>query len=240
MFKRTKISVALTIAFGGALVVAAVPAMAQQSEQKLERVEITGSAIKRVDAEGPVPVEVYTRKEIARTGATTVNELLRSIPSIDIFDQGELASNSPSASGTANIGMRGLDSSNVLVLLNGRRLPVNALYDSSGAGAAFDVNTIPLSAVERVEILKDGASAIYGADAVAWTALKAGKIEEAQAAIKEALRLGTRDAKLFYHAGMIARAASDKAAAKDYLKRALSLNPQFDPMQAAIAKGAIE
>jgi iron complex outermembrane receptor protein len=167
MFKRTGVSAALAIAFGGALAVAAVPGMAQQSEQKLERVEITGSAIKRVDAEGPVPVEVYTRKEIARTGATTVNELIRSIPSIDIFDQGELASNSPSGSGTANIGMRGLDSSNVLVLLNGRRLPVNALYDSSGAGAAFDVNTIPLSAVERVEILKDGGSAIYGADAVA-------------------------------------------------------------------------
>lgn len=167
MFNRTEVSAALAIAFGGALTVTAMPTTAQQSEQKLERVEITGSAIKRVDAEGPVPVEVYTRKEIARTGATTMNELLRSIPSIDIFDQGELASNSPSGSGTASIGMRGLDSSNVLVLLNGRRLPVNALYDSSGAGAAFDVNTIPLSAVERVEILKDGGSAIYGADAVA-------------------------------------------------------------------------
>lgn len=167
MFKRTEVSVALTMAFGGVLAAVAMPGVAQQSEQKLERVEITGSAIKRVDAEGPVPVEVYTRKEIARTGATTVNELIRSIPSLDIFDQGELASNSPSGSGTANIGMRGLDSSNVLVLLNGRRLPVNALYDSSGAGAAFDINTIPLSAVERVEILKDGGSAIYGADAVA-------------------------------------------------------------------------
>ena len=167
MFKRTGVSAALAVAFGGALAVVAMPGMAQQSEQKLERVEITGSAIKRVDAEGPVPVEVYTRKEIVRTGATTVNELIRSIPSIDIFDQGELASNSPSGSGTANIGMRGMDSSNVLVLLNGRRLPVNALYDSSGAGAAFDINTIPLSAVERVEILKDGGSALYGADAVA-------------------------------------------------------------------------
>ena len=81
---------------------------------------------------------------------------------------------------------------------------------------------------------------IYGADAVAWTALKAGKIDEAQVAIKDALRSGTRDAKLYYHAGMIARAAGDKAEAVNYLKRALALNPQFDGMQAAVAKRALE
>ena len=77
---------------------------------------------------------------------------------------------------------------------------------------------------------------IYGADALAWTALKAGKITEAQRAIKEALRLGTRDARLFYHAGMIAQAAGDRSGAREYLKQALALNPQFDPMQATIAK----
>lgn len=80
---------------------------------------------------------------------------------------------------------------------------------------------------------------IYGADAVAWTALKAGKIPEAQAAIKQALRLGTQDAKLFYHAGMIAQAAGDQTTARDYLQRALRLNPQFDPLQAEIAKKAL-
>jgi tetratricopeptide (TPR) repeat protein len=80
---------------------------------------------------------------------------------------------------------------------------------------------------------------IYGADAVAWTALKAGKLAEAQTAMKEALKLGTQDAKLFYHAGMIARAAGDKAAARDLLQRALKLNPQFDPLQAAIASKAL-
>lgn len=81
---------------------------------------------------------------------------------------------------------------------------------------------------------------IYGADAVAWTALKAGKLVEAQAAMKEALRLGTRDAKLFYHAGMIARAVGDRASARDYLQHALRLNPQFDPLQVLIAKRALE
>jgi outer membrane receptor for Fe3+-dicitrate len=105
-------------------------------------------------------------EDIKRTGATTVSELLRYIPSVDIFDQGEFTANSPSGSGTSNIKLRGLAETNVLVLLNGRRLPVNGLYDATGAGAAVDVNMIPLSAIERVEILKDGGSAIYGADAV--------------------------------------------------------------------------
>jgi tetratricopeptide (TPR) repeat protein len=77
---------------------------------------------------------------------------------------------------------------------------------------------------------------IYGADAVAWTALKAGKIAEAQLAIKEAMRLGTRDARLFYHAGMIAQAAGDRTAARENLQRALALNPQFDALQAAHAR----
>lgn len=80
---------------------------------------------------------------------------------------------------------------------------------------------------------------IYGADAVAWTALKAGRLAEAQSAIKEALRLGTRDAKLFYHAGMISRAAGDSVAARNYLERALKLNPQFDSIQALNARAAL-
>ena len=81
---------------------------------------------------------------------------------------------------------------------------------------------------------------VYGADALAWTALKAGKIPEAQAAVKEALRLGTRDARLFYHAGMIARAAGDNSEARKYLRLALSLNPKFAPLQAEICKQTFE
>ena len=81
---------------------------------------------------------------------------------------------------------------------------------------------------------------IYGADAVAWTALKAGRLTEARAASKEALRLGTRDAKLLYHAGMIARAAGDQTSARDYLKRALALNSRFDPLQSSIALKALK
>ncbi|HJR07346.1 MAG TPA: tetratricopeptide repeat protein [Pyrinomonadaceae bacterium] len=100
-----------------------------------------------------------------------------------------------------------------------------------------------LKAVEAYDAaVKDYAARqdIYGADTLAWTALKAGKIKEAQTAIKDALRLGTKDAKLLYHAGMIARAAGDREAARDYLTRALALNPQFDPLQVSIAKKALE
>ena len=71
------------------------------------------------------------------------------------------------------------------------------------------------------------------------TALKAGKLNEAQAAIKDAIKLGTRDAKLLYHAGMIARFAGDKTSARDYLKRALALNPQVDPLQSIIARKSL-
>jgi tetratricopeptide (TPR) repeat protein len=80
---------------------------------------------------------------------------------------------------------------------------------------------------------------IYGADALAWAALKAGKVNEAQAAMKDALRLSTRDARLFYHAGMIAKANGDSTEARDYLQRALQLNPKFDALQATLAAQAL-
>ncbi len=165
-FQRTKVATALACALsvGSVALLTATYAQAQQADIK---VDVTGTNIKRVEGENSIPVEIMTREDIKKTGATSVNELLRFIPSIDIYDQGEIASNSPSGSGTATIRMRGLSETNTLVLLNGRRLPVNALYDASGAGAAVDTNMIPISAIERVEVLKDGGSAIYGADAVA-------------------------------------------------------------------------
>lgn len=165
--KIDRVSVLVGRAFGAVAAVSLVTPPALAADETIERVIVTGSSIKRVQAEGPVPVETISKKEIAATGATTVNELIKSIATFDIFDQGEISSNSPSGSGTGNILMRGFDETSVLVLLNGRRLPVNALYDGSGAGGAVDINMIPLSAIERIEVLKDGGSAIYGADAVA-------------------------------------------------------------------------
>ena len=85
------------------------------------------------------------------------------------------------------------------------------------------------------EVRKD----IYGADAVAWTALKAGKLDEASVAIGPALRLGTQDARLFYHAGMIALARHDSAGAARWLGKALELNPKFDPLQSTACEKAL-
>ncbi len=80
---------------------------------------------------------------------------------------------------------------------------------------------------------------ILGADALAWTAFKAGKMTEARTAMKAALRLGTADPRLFYHAGLIARANGDRAGARRYLQRALALNPEFEPLQAIKAREAL-
>lgn len=92
-----------------------------------------------------------------------------------------------------------------------------------------------LSATKEYEVRRD----IYGADAVAWTALKSGRVAEAQAAIEEALKLGTKDAKLYYHAGMIASAAGNRDEAVRLLKAALQLNEEFDPLQAENARNAL-
>jgi tetratricopeptide (TPR) repeat protein len=92
------------------------------------------------------------------------------------------------------------------------------------------------SAVKEYAVRHD----IYSADALAWAALKAGKIPEAQRASQEATRLGTQDARLLYHAGMIARAAGDPQSARAHLKRALDLCPAFDPLQARVARKALE
>jgi iron complex outermembrane receptor protein len=168
MYKTEKTSIARALALAGVLGASFASApIAAQEQKKVEKIEVTGSAIKRVDAEGPAPVEIITREEIRRSGAATINELLKTIPVVDINDQGELASNSPGGSGTARVRLRGLAESQTLVLVNGRRVPKNPLDDSTGAGSAFDIGQIPIAAIERVEILKDGGSAIYGADAVA-------------------------------------------------------------------------
>lgn len=81
---------------------------------------------------------------------------------------------------------------------------------------------------------------IYGADTVAWAALKAGKIEVARREIRTAFRLGTVDPRLYFHAGMIAKAAGDGAGARQFLEKALQLCPEFDPLQAMRAREALE
>jgi iron complex outermembrane receptor protein len=159
VFQRKKIASALTYALGaGSATLVAMPAMAQDV-----RVEVTGSAIRRVDAEASLPVTIISREEIARTGVTTAEQLLLQIPQIDTLGATAIASGAGlSTYGQASVSLRGLGSTRTLVLLNGRRLASFAGDDGS-----VNVNSIPIAAIERVEVLRDGASAIYGSDAVA-------------------------------------------------------------------------
>ncbi|MBB2486139.1 TonB-dependent receptor [Mitsuaria sp. WAJ17] len=143
---------------------AAQEATAEKPPQTLQRVEIVGSSIKRITAEGPSAIAVYKRADIEATGATSTVELLSKMAAVTAFDDGSNG-NSFSA-GATSASLRNMGAQNVLVLLNGRRLANYAF--AAGTDTPFvDLNTIPLAAVERVEILRDGASALYGSDAVA-------------------------------------------------------------------------
>lgn len=161
MFKRNKLCSAMLVAFGGTMAMVAAPTFGQT---QLERVEITGSAIRRVESEGALPVQVITRQDIARTGAVNTEALLQSISAIS--SQGGISTTTGAGSsiyGRATISLRGLSDNRTLILVNGRRVAAFA----GGGGAAVDVNNIPIAAIERVEVLKDGASSIYGSDAMA-------------------------------------------------------------------------
>ena len=159
MFKKSKVHTALTIAFGSSIALIGTSASAQQ---ELQRVEITGSSIKRIDAETALPVTVIRRDAIEKSGASNVQELIDRVTSNNGGGRslGESIGET-SATGQSGASLRGLGRERTLVLLNGRRL---ASYPFSGLGT--DLNAIPLSAVERIEILRDGASAIYGSDAI--------------------------------------------------------------------------
>jgi len=147
---------------GLAGVAAAPAAFAQETEeaQTLDRIEVTGSRLKRADIEGAVPVIVIDRATIDATGDVSVADVLRD-STFASFGNFKPQSGS-SAQSLASIDLRGLGSGRTLVLIDGRRAPTNPMSASSGA----DLNAIPLAAVERIEILSDGASAVYGSDAI--------------------------------------------------------------------------
>jgi iron complex outermembrane recepter protein len=159
MIKKKQLVVAIAATF-----VASGLAYAQ-TPQKVEKVEVTGSNIKRIDAEGTAPIQIITREDIERSGSTTIAEVLQKIPSANAgtFNEAAVASFSPGASSTS---LRGLGGSATLVLINGRRIAPFG-FASGGQTTFVDLNSIPLSAVERIEVLLDGASAIYGSEAMA-------------------------------------------------------------------------
>ncbi|MDN3919500.1 TonB-dependent receptor plug domain-containing protein [Roseateles violae] len=160
MHKTSTLGTALTLAFGGLAMLAGTPALAQET---LQRVTVTGTSIKRLDAETALPVSVITREQIERSGAVNVEDILRRVSA-----SSAMVSDSTQGAGyaTSNANLRGLGANSTLVLLNGRRL-ANHPFGSIGGNIAVDLNSIPFAAIERIEVLRDGASAIYGTDAVA-------------------------------------------------------------------------
>ena len=130
-----------------------------------QRVEITGSSIKRLASETALPVQTIRREDIDKIGVTTAAELLKSISgnTAGLTDGASITDNQGGQRGFNGANLRGIGVSSTLILLNGRRM---ANYASPGDNSGVDLNNIPSGAIERVEILKDGASAIYGTDAI--------------------------------------------------------------------------
>ena len=143
--------------------------VAAQSDgaEKVERIEVTGSRIKRSDIEGPSPVQSISRADIDNMGYDNLQQLLERMPVAGNGTFSTRGNNQDStANGAAAVSLRGLGSDATLVLINGRRVSISAFAESI-TNSFVDINSIPVSAIERIDILKDGASAIYGSDAVA-------------------------------------------------------------------------
>jgi iron complex outermembrane receptor protein len=128
-----------------------------------EKIEVTGTNIRRADSETGLPVQVITRDDMERAGIQTAQDLVDRISAHQSAAGHNDAKGIGSASGSFSAAsLRGLGSDKTLVLLNGRRLAPYAL----SLGTTIDISSIPMGAIERVEVLKDGASAVYGTDAI--------------------------------------------------------------------------
>lgn len=151
---------ALIVATSVSLTIPVVHAAEEDSEVDDNVVTITGSRIKRTDVENSLPVTIISADYIRSSGVTNVPDLMAQLPQM----QGFLTASDTVGGGGGGVqtaSLRDLGSSYTLVLLNGRRLA------SQDSGSSIDLNSIPISAIERVEILTDGASSIYGSDAIA-------------------------------------------------------------------------
>ncbi|MGO3128450.1 MAG: TonB-dependent receptor [Luteimonas sp.] len=164
--RRTRLSLAIPAGLCALVLPIAAWAQTDPGEPRtLDRITVTGSNIPRTDTETASPVQVIAREQIDRSGKTTVGEYLQSL-SVDGAGSVPKSFGNGFAGGGAAISLRGLGAGSTLVLLNGRRMAPFGLADD-GQKVFTDLSTIPLDAVERIEVLKDGASSIYGSDAIA-------------------------------------------------------------------------
>ncbi|MCH8537263.1 MAG: TonB-dependent receptor [Alkalimonas sp.] len=169
MRKLSTLATAITTALLSASLIADT-SEAPQDEQKLERIEVTGSRIRGVDLEGTQPLVVLSSEDIKNSGASDIYELLRDLGQVrggsGTFSTSESGATSTSTpGGQAAASLRGLGPASTLTLINGRRVAASSF--AAGTQNFVDINSIPLAAIERIEVLATGASAIYGADAVA-------------------------------------------------------------------------
>lgn len=160
-------SVAYALAIAGSSLAITNTARAQESPtpQKIEKVEVTGSGIKRIEGEGALPITVITRSDIDKSGATTAIELLQLISantSSGNISLGNVIGALTFSSQTASL--RGLGGGRTLVLINGKR--ASGFAGEVNGVQGVNLAVIPFAAIERVEVLKDGASAVYGSDAI--------------------------------------------------------------------------
>jgi iron complex outermembrane receptor protein len=154
MQQRTKIAVAVALAIN------AMTGLAQ-AQEAIQRVEVTGSRIRQVDLETAQPLQVMTQEQIQKTGLVTVGDIINNLSAAGTpaFSKGSTLTSNREQGGQY-INMRNLGSQRLLVLVNGKR------WTATVAGYT-DLSTIPSSMIERIEVLKDGASSIYGSDAIA-------------------------------------------------------------------------
>lgn len=153
----------------GLAIAAAVPlfsahnavAAEETSASAVERIEVTGSRIKRTDMETASPVTVIGADEIRASGAASIDAVLQKMTAASGAMTNPAVNNG--SGGNARVDLRGLGAQRTLVLVNGRRM----INSGTGAASTVDLNTIPVSMIKQVEVLKDGASAVYGTDAVA-------------------------------------------------------------------------
>ncbi len=144
------------------------PGAKEENIVVMEAFVTTGSNIKRLESENVLPVTVFNEAQIQAQDATTSLDLLQAIPQVTSFPKNETSVNAvASRGGNAAASLRGIGQENTLVLLNGRRLPYNPLSSLNPADSTVNVNSLPTVGLSQVEVLRDGASAIYGADAVA-------------------------------------------------------------------------
>ena len=163
LFERAKY---LFITLSAVAVVFAIPTWAQDEDEdaaELGKIEVTGSRLNQTDIETAQPVTVISREQIELSGFATVAEVLQNTPYNSFGSFRETSGYANGQASVNEISLRGLGSQRTLVLLDGRRI---ASTGGSG-GAAQNLNQIPSAIIDRIEILRDGASAVYGSDAIA-------------------------------------------------------------------------